>query len=113
GGLAFDGKVNVQAFDAKLAGRGALALDAVGDFERGALELTALDTFEVVPGVLALSNPGFTGKVAKGGQIDLSLFSDIKTAFSMFDLDIKRAHVGYQKGKGHSFAGGADKLVLK
>jgi uncharacterized protein DUF4157 len=112
-GLRFGGVLQLQVFGTRLDGRGAMSLDPSGGFEEANLTLTALDQFTIIPGILALQNPGFTGKVAKGGKIDLSLFSDIRSTFSIFDLDARHAHLDYHKGKGHELAGGIDHLTVR
>ncbi|HTJ42839.1 MAG TPA: DUF4157 domain-containing protein [Kofleriaceae bacterium] len=109
-GLKFKGSLETTILDTPLRGAGELVLADGGAFEEATIGIESPATFSIVPDIIVMKDPGFRGRVTKGGEIDLSLWSSMSSAFSIFELAFTRAHVDYKKGKGHEFSGGVDKL---
>jgi hypothetical protein len=112
-GLAFRGEMTTRVLDKRIEGEAMLGLDPDGKFDRGSLAVKAVDDIPVIPGALVLAGAGFAGGVNRQGDIDISVFGGVHSEFSIFVLDVTRAHIDYHKGDGHEFKGGVEKLVLR
>ena len=115
GGLVFDGALRVTIFDTVIESTGKLELDGDGKFKRAELATVALKTFEVIPGVLSLANPGFAGSIDAAGTIALKVHTDIDAegkpgALPKMQLAVKK---GFVEWTGSKFQGGMDSLSLK
>jgi Domain of unknown function (DUF4157) len=112
-GLVFRGAMDARVLDKTVHGEAELGLDAGGGFDHGTLMAQVVDDVPVIPGALVLGRPGFRGGVDRDGTVDISVFSDVRSAFAIFALDVRNAHIDYHKGQGHELKGGVDELSLR
>ena len=113
-GALVRGDVAVKAFDHTFLGRLILQLGPTGDFSFASVVIMSPDNFAIVPDVLTLTSPKFSGSVKKAEGINLAFSGNLALEAGIATLKTEQLVVAYDKrfGAEGGFGVKADSISL-
>ncbi|MGY0035720.1 eCIS core domain-containing protein [Pedobacter sp. NJ-S-72] len=114
-GVAFDATGKVNALGHEFPVNMGLGIDKDGKFSKAELGIKAMGPFQIIDGVFFLEDPGFSGKIAKGGAVDLAFSGTPKLSIDDLHVDTQNLTMEYNKaaGKKGDFKLSASSFILK
>lgn len=114
-GVAWEANGKVNALGREFPVGMGLVMDKNGKFSKADLSIAALGQFQIIDGVFFLDNPAFSGKVAKGGALDLAFSGTPKITIADLLFQTEQLKMEYNKaaGKKGEFKISASSLSLK